>query len=158
MVARLASTPGWKIGAGDFLEGKKAVSFRTVVDKRGLEAGLDAGDDGFVDIALFLFLGGRFNVQVNEFLTINNGNTEFLGLCRVKKHAFHEMGSRALSRGSALCRQRRISCGWECFMGFPEVQLIGDISLTRISRRALKVKDSGICLGRSTGARRAQFK
>ncbi len=49
---------GLEVGAGDFLEGQKAVPFIAVVDKGGFEAGLDAGDDGFVDVALALFLGG----------------------------------------------------------------------------------------------------
>jgi hypothetical protein len=78
------------------------VSFRSVVDKRRLEAGLDAGNDCFINVALFLFLVRRFDVQVNELLTVDNGNTEFLGLCGVKQHAFHDLGSRALSGGRGL--------------------------------------------------------
>jgi hypothetical protein len=76
------------------------VTFSAVIDKSGFEAGLDARDDGFVDIAFLLFLGGRFNVEVNEFLTINNGDTEFLGLCRVKKHAFHKWAPTRKYRGA----------------------------------------------------------
>ena len=47
--------------------------FPAVLDKSGFEARLKAGNNGFVDIALALFLAGRFNVEVNQLLTINNG-------------------------------------------------------------------------------------
>jgi hypothetical protein len=36
-----------------------------------------------------LFLRGRFNVEVYEFLAIDNRDTEFLGLCRIEEHALH---------------------------------------------------------------------
>ena len=91
-----------EIGARNLLERQKPVTLGAVIDKGGFEAGLDAGDDRLVNIALFLFLGGRFNVEVNEFLTIDNGDTKFFGLCRVKEHAFHIMGSRAQIRGERL--------------------------------------------------------
>ena len=55
-----------------------------VFDETGFETGLDAGDDGFVDVALALLFTGGFNVQVNEFLTINNGDAEFFRLRRIK--------------------------------------------------------------------------
>ena len=71
-------------GARDFLEWQKAVAISAVIDKGSLEAGLDASDDAFVDVAFALFLAGGFNVQVYKFLTIDNGDTEFLGLCRIK--------------------------------------------------------------------------
>ena len=71
------------------------MAVRAVVDEAGFETGFDAGDDGLVDVALALFLGGRFNVQVNQFLTIDNGDTEFFGLCRIEKHAFHCFGAPA---------------------------------------------------------------
>ena len=78
------------------------MSFCAVIDKRRFEAGLDSGDYCLVNIALFLFFCGRLNVKVNEFLTINNGDTKFFGLCRVKQHTFHIMGSRAQLRGERL--------------------------------------------------------
>ena len=78
-----------KIGARDFLEGEKAVPFCAVIDKGRFEAGLDAGDYGLVDVALALFLGGRFDVEVNEFLAIDDRDAEFFGLRRIEQHAFH---------------------------------------------------------------------
>ena len=55
-----------------------------VIDERCFETGLDAGDDGLVNIALALFLGGRLDVQVNQFLTIDDRDAEFLGLRRIE--------------------------------------------------------------------------
>jgi hypothetical protein len=103
MPARLRFDTRLEEGAGNFLEGQEAVSFRSVIDKRRFETGLDAGNDCFINVALFLFLVCRFDVQVNELLTVDNGNTEFLGLCCIKQHAFHDLGSRALSRGQGPC-------------------------------------------------------
>ncbi len=98
-----------EIGTGNFLERQKAMAVRAVVDEAGFETGFDAGDDRLVDVALALFLGGRFNVQVNQFLTINNGDTEFFSLCRIEKHAFHYLGlQRTKARCNGVpCRQRQ---------------------------------------------------
>ena len=60
------------------------MAFGTVIDERCFEAGLDAGDDGFVDVAFLLFLVGRLDVEVYQFLTINNRDAEFLSLRRIK--------------------------------------------------------------------------
>jgi len=43
-----------EIAAGDFLEREEPVPLLAVIDEGGLEAGLDAGDDAFVDVALAL--------------------------------------------------------------------------------------------------------
>ena len=57
--ARLAGVDtGFEVVAGDFLEGQKAVTLGAIVYEGGFEAGLDARDDGLVDVALALFLGG----------------------------------------------------------------------------------------------------
>ncbi len=60
------------------------MTIAAVFDEAGFEAGLNAGDDGLVDVALALFLTGDFNVEVDEFLTVNNGDTEFFRLCRIE--------------------------------------------------------------------------
>ncbi len=88
MEARLIHA-GLEVGSGDFLERQEAVALGAIVDEGGFEAGLDARDDGFVDVALALFLGGRFNVEVDQLLTVDNGNAEFLGLRRIEEHALH---------------------------------------------------------------------
>jgi hypothetical protein len=46
---------GLEVAARDFLEGQEPVPLLAVVDEGGFEAGLDAGDDAFVDVALALF-------------------------------------------------------------------------------------------------------
>ena len=58
-------------------------------DERGFEAGLDPGDDGFVDVALALLPCGRFDVEVDQLLAFYDGDAQFFLLGRVKQHAFH---------------------------------------------------------------------
>ena len=98
-----ASTRGldirFEISAGDFLEGEEPVTVSAVIDESRFQAGFQAGDDCLIDIALALFLGGRLDVEVNEFLTINNRDTEFFGLCRIEKHALHVLCAPARKRG-----------------------------------------------------------
>ena len=78
-----------EVAAGDFLERQEAVAFAAVVDKGGLETGLDAGDFTFVDVGLFLLAGGDFDIQVVEFLAIDQGDTQLFGLRGVDQHSFH---------------------------------------------------------------------
>src|SRR5213078_1249595 len=75
--------------ARDLLEGKEPVALGAVVHERGFEAGLDPRDDALVDVAFSLFLCGRFDVEVYELLAFDDRDTEFLGLCRIEKHALH---------------------------------------------------------------------
>jgi len=65
------------------------MAISTVINEAGFEGRLDAGNDTLVDVAFTLFLGSGFNVEINEFLTIDNGDTKFFRLCRIKEHAFH---------------------------------------------------------------------
>jgi hypothetical protein len=85
------------------------VPLGAIVDETGFKTGFNAGDDTLVDVALALFLGGRFDVEVNQFLAIDNGDTEFFGLCRIEKHAFHYVGlQRTKARCNGVpCRQRQ---------------------------------------------------
>src|SRR5262249_52337810 len=88
-----AGTPdvdsGLEVLASHLLEREEAVALGAVVDERGLEAGLYSGDDTLVDVALSLFLRGRFDVEVYELLAIDDRDTEFLGLCRIEQHTLH---------------------------------------------------------------------
>ncbi len=70
--------------AGNFLERQEAVAIGTLIDEAGFERRFDAGNDTLVDVALALFLGGGLNVEINQFLTIDNGDTEFFRLCRIE--------------------------------------------------------------------------
>jgi hypothetical protein len=97
-------------GAGDFLERQEAVAFRAVVDEAGFQGRLDAGDDGLVDVALALFLVGGFDVEIDQFLALDNGDAEFLRLRRVEQHTFHVLPLRDARPGAinpAAVRRRR---------------------------------------------------
>ena len=75
--------------ARDFLERQEAVAVGAVVDEAGFEAGLDAGDDRFVDVALALFLAGGFDVEVDQLLAVDDRHPKLFGLGGVEQHAFH---------------------------------------------------------------------
>src|SRR5216117_2732929 len=75
--------------ARDLLEGEESVALGAVVHERGFEAGLDPRDDAFVDVAFSLLFCGRFDVEVYQLLALDDRDTEFLGLCRIEKHALH---------------------------------------------------------------------
>ena len=49
--------------AGDFLQRQEAVALGAVVDERGLEARLDAGDAALVDVG---FLGSRDGISISR--------------------------------------------------------------------------------------------
>ena len=54
--------------------------FGTVVDERGFEAGLDARDFAFVDIGLFAFARGSFDIQVIEALAVDHRHAQLFFL------------------------------------------------------------------------------
>ena len=74
-----------------------------VVHEAGLEAGLDAGDNRLVDIALALFLARGFDVEVDELLAVDDRHPKLLRLGGVEQHAFHVM---LLRRGIASARRK----------------------------------------------------
>src|SRR5207248_2456155 len=78
-----------EIVAGDFLERQKTVAVGAVIDEAGFETGLDAGDDGFIDVALALFLAGGFDVEIDQLLTVDDGHPKLFRLGGVEQHAFH---------------------------------------------------------------------
>jgi hypothetical protein len=84
------------------------VPLGAVVYEDGLEGGLYAGDDPFVDVALALLFTGGLYVEVNEFLTIDDGDPELFRLGRIEQHAFHRFFSRALTRKRARSIRARI--------------------------------------------------
>ncbi len=55
-----------------------------VVNEAGLKAWLDSGHNTLVDVAFTLLTTRGFNVEVDKLLTINNGNTQLLGVRGVK--------------------------------------------------------------------------
>ena len=64
----------FKVAAGDFFEWQKAVAVFSVVDETGFEAGFDAGNDTFVNVTFTLFAAGDFDIEVDEFLSIDDRN------------------------------------------------------------------------------------
>ena len=131
----------------------------TIVNESGFETGLDAGNHRLVDIAFLLFLGGRFNVEVNEFLTINNGDTEFFGLCRVKEHAFHLWAPARdeRTRGAPCAGSDRLVGRW-MLHGLPDRATKRTNRWINLSSPHELGQEAGICLGRSERVRRAQIK
>ena len=80
----------------DFLERQEAVAIGAIFDEGRFEAGFYPGDDPLVDVALALFLAGGFDVEVDQLLTIDDGDANFFLLRRVKQHALHWVCSPAL--------------------------------------------------------------
>ena len=78
-----------QILAGDFLERQEPVTVGAVIDETGFEAGFDAGDDCLVDVALALFLTGRFDIEIDQLLAVDDGYPKLFGLGGVEQHAFH---------------------------------------------------------------------
>jgi hypothetical protein len=78
-----------KVLLGDFLERQEAVAVFAVVDEAGFQRGLDARDDGLVDVALALFAPFDFNFVVEEFLSIDDRQAAFFSLSGVYQHPFH---------------------------------------------------------------------
>ena len=62
-----------------------------VFDEGGLEAGFYTGDAGFVDIGLFLFAARGFDIEIEKFLAIDDGDAQLFGLSCVDQHAFHSL-------------------------------------------------------------------
>jgi hypothetical protein len=89
LAAVIAAAATLDVLAGDFLERQKAVTLGTVIDEARFEAGLDAGDDGFVDVAFALFLAGGFDIEIDQFLAIDDRHPELFRLGGVEQHAFH---------------------------------------------------------------------
>ena len=74
-------------------EQKKSNIYKAVITR--IEPSLEAGDDTLVDIALALLLAGGFDVEVDQFLTVDDGDAQLFGLRRIEQHAFHFFFSRA---------------------------------------------------------------
>ena len=100
----------FEILAGDFFQREKAVAVGPVIDKCGFEAWFDSSDTCFVDTGFFLFPADIFDVEVVEFLSVDEGNPDFFGLRGVDQHSFHAFGfqstcCRGVPQGHRLGRQ-----------------------------------------------------
>ena len=88
-----------EIGAGNFLEGQETVTVFAIVDEAGFQRGLDTGDDALVDIALATLASSGLDVNVDQSLTIDDGNPQFFRMGCVEQHAFHAMTPCTRGRG-----------------------------------------------------------
>src|SRR5690606_22665003 len=82
-----------EVAARDLLERQKAVTLFAVVDEAGFKPGFDASNYALVDIAFALFTPGGFDVEVDKFLTVDNGNAKFFLVRCIEQHPFHECDS-----------------------------------------------------------------
>jgi hypothetical protein len=65
------------------------VAFFAVADEAGFEGGFDTGDDAFVDIRFSLFATGGLDIDVDQFLAVDDRYAQLLLLRSVKQHTFH---------------------------------------------------------------------
>ncbi|CNS44462.1 Uncharacterised protein [Neisseria gonorrhoeae] len=63
-----------------FFKRQKAVAVGSVIDETRFQRRLDAGNDAFVDIAFALFFAQRFDVQIQQVLSVDDGNAQLFGL------------------------------------------------------------------------------
>ena len=78
-----------------------------VVDEAGLERGLDARDDGLVDVALALLAPFDLGLEVEQLLAVDDRQAPLFRLRRVDQHAFHVHSLRAAALRRARARTRR---------------------------------------------------
>ena len=74
---------------GDLLQRQEAVALGAVVDEAGFKRRLNARYARLVDVGFFLFAGRKFDREVVELLSVNQGDAQFFLLRRVYKHSFH---------------------------------------------------------------------
>ena len=72
-----------------------------VIDEARFERRLDARDHTLVDIALALFLRCGFDVEVDQLLAVDDGDTELFSLRGVEQHAFHVLVPGARPAGAS---------------------------------------------------------
>ena len=69
-----------EIGTGNFFEREKTVAVGAVIDKTRFQRRFDAGNHTFIDIAFTLLFAQRFDVQIQQGLSINNRYAQLFGL------------------------------------------------------------------------------
>ena len=65
------------------------MTLRAEVHEGGLQAGFHPGDFCFVNARFLLLAGTVFNVEIVEFLAVDQCNPNFFGLGGVNQHSFH---------------------------------------------------------------------
>ena len=69
-----------------------------ITDETGFEGGFDAGDDTLVDIRFTLLAAGGFDIDVDQFLAIDDRYAQLFLLRSVKQHTFHLFTPRPVGR------------------------------------------------------------
>ncbi|PMQ17004.1 hypothetical protein JaAD80_07785 [Janthinobacterium sp. AD80] len=78
-----------EVRAGNFLERQEAVAVFAIADEARFERWLDARDDALVDVGFALFAPGCLDIDVDQFLSVDNRYAQFFLLRGIKQHAFH---------------------------------------------------------------------
>ena len=91
VAAVVGAAAALQILARDLLERQETVALGAVIDEARLEAGLDAGDDGLVDVALALLLARGLDVEIDQLLAVDDRHPELLRLGGVEQHALHSI-------------------------------------------------------------------
>ncbi len=110
VVGGVAAASAFQVLARDLLEGQEAVAVGAVVDEARFEAGLDAGDDRLVDVALALLLARGLDVEVDQLLAVDDCHPELLGLGGVEQHALHGFFPARIRARLAAFERRRARC------------------------------------------------
>ena len=61
-----------------------------IVDETGLKGRFDPGNDCLVDIGFVQLTGIRFDIDIDQFLPVDNRNAQLLLLRCVEQHTFHK--------------------------------------------------------------------
>jgi hypothetical protein len=77
-----------KIVAVYFIFLQKSMAISAVVDKNGLEAGLDTGNDAFVDIAVGNLLEAAFNAKAFKLVFFDCGDSALTGVDSVYQNFY----------------------------------------------------------------------
>ncbi len=70
----------------DIVQGDKAVTPDTKVDKSGLEAGLYIDHTGFINITAELLIACHGDIEILHYPILDDHNADLIGLCRVHQH------------------------------------------------------------------------
>ncbi len=71
----------------DFAEGQETVAIATEIDERRLERRLHAGDFRQVDVALYLLLVDRFEIELFNAISLEYRHPRFFRVARIDEHA-----------------------------------------------------------------------
>lgn len=77
-------------GTGNFLERQKTVSVLAIIDETGFKRRFNTGDDRLVNIGFVQLPGIRFDIDIDQFLPVDNRNAQFFLLRCIEQHTLHK--------------------------------------------------------------------